>query len=119
MSAQDRRRNAFAAFVDAFKPGSPGVGRRLGALPRMAWASIKGEYDGGKRLLLMAGAVLYVLSPLDALPELVLLWFGLIDDAFVIAWLLGALVSETDRFLEWEKSKGRGPSIVESDPIQS
>jgi uncharacterized membrane protein YkvA (DUF1232 family) len=119
MSAQDRRRNAFAAFADAFKPGSPGFGRRIAALPRMAWASIKGEYDGGKRLLLMFGAVIYIVSPIDAVPELIFLALGLVDDAFVVTWLIGALLSETERFLEWEKSKGRGPSVVESDVVQS
>ena len=85
----------------------------------MAWASLKGEYDGGKRLLMMAGAVLYIVSPLDAVPELFLIAFGLIDDAFVVTWLIGALISETDRFLEWEKSRGRGPSVVDSDAVQS
>jgi uncharacterized membrane protein YkvA (DUF1232 family) len=119
MAAEDRRRNAFMAFIDAFKPDSPGIGRRLGALPRMVMASIKGQYDGGKRLLLMAGAVVYILSPLDAVPELVLLAFGLIDDAFVVTWLVGALLSETDRFLEWEKSQGRGPSVIQSDVVKS
>jgi uncharacterized membrane protein YkvA (DUF1232 family) len=117
MFAQERRRNAFAAFVDAFKPDSPGVGRRLAALPRMAWASLRGQYDGGKRLLLMLGAVVYIVSPIDLVPEAVFLAFGLIDDAAVLAWLIGALLSETDRFLEWEKANGRGPSIVESDVV--
>jgi uncharacterized membrane protein YkvA (DUF1232 family) len=117
MPAQERRRNAFAAFVDAFKPDSPGFGRRLAALPRMAWASLRGQYDGGKRLFLMLVAAIYIVSPFDLIPEAVFLAFGLIDDAFVAVWLVGALLSETDRFLEWEKSKGRGPSIVESDII--
>ena len=39
-------------------------------------------------------------------------FFGLIDDAFVLTWLTGALLSETERFLEWEKTKGRGPSVI-------
>lgn len=105
------------ALIRAFQPGSPGVGRRLAALPRMVMASIKGEYDGGKRLLLMVAATAYIISPIDALPELFMLAFGLIDDAFVITWLVGAVLSETERFLEWEKSKGRGPSIVESEVL--
>jgi len=83
----------------------------------MVVASIKGEYDGGKRLLLMVAAMAYIISPIDALPELFMLAFGLIDDAFVITWLVGAVLSETERFLEWEKSKGRGPSIVESEVL--
>ena len=83
----------------------------------MIKASLKGEYDGGWRLLLMAAAAVYVVSPIDAVPELFLLAFGLIDDAFVVTWLAGTFLSETERFLEWEKSRGRGPSVVEAEVV--
>jgi len=112
MSARLRRRTAVVAFVRAFNPGAPGLGRRISAMPRMIKASLRGEYDGGLRIFLMAAASLYILSPLDAIPELFLSIFGLIDDAFVVAWLTGTLLSETERFLEWEKTKGRGPSVI-------
>ena len=102
------------AFFRVFRPGTPGIGRRLSAFPRMFRASMKGEYDGGFRLLLMAAASLYIISPIDAVPEIVFLFVGLIDDAFVLTWLTGALLSETERFLEWEKMKGRGPSVIDA-----
>jgi uncharacterized membrane protein YkvA (DUF1232 family) len=87
------------------------MARRLSALPRMIMASIRGEYDAGARLLMMAAASLYVVSPLDAIPELFTAFIGLVDDAFVVTWLTGALLSETERFLEWENAKaGRPPS---------
>jgi uncharacterized membrane protein YkvA (DUF1232 family) len=119
MPAGLRRRTALIALFRALDPATPGLGRRLKAFPRLIKASIKREYDGGHRLLLMAAASLYIVSPLDAVPELVFLVFGLIDDAFVITWLIGALMSETERFLEWEKSKGRGPSVVEAHVTRS
>ncbi len=106
-----RRRTALLALVRAFKPGTPGIGQRLAALPRMIKASIRGEYDAGARLFLMAAAALYILSPLDAVPELFLAFVGLIDDAFVVTWLAGALLSETERFLEWEQQH-KGPQVV-------
>jgi len=112
MAGRLRRRNALLAFARAFKPGTPGIGRRLAAMPRMIRASLRGEYDGGMRLLLMAAASLYILSPLDAVPEAIFLFVGLIDDAFVVTWLTGALLSETERFLEWEMTMGRGPKVV-------
>lgn len=112
MQAPQRRRAALTALFQAMRPGSPNLGRRLAALPRMIRASLRREYDGGMRLLLMAAASAYVVSPLDAVPELFLLLFGLIDDMFVVTWLVGALLSETQRFLEWEKSAGRGPQVV-------
>ena len=106
------------AFLRAFKPGTPGIGRRLAAMPRMIKASLKREYDGGYRLLLMAAAILYIVSPLDAVPELFFLAFGLIDDAFVVTWLAGAFLSETERFLEWEKERGRGPSVIHAEVLK-
>ena len=118
MSARLRRHTALIAFFRAFKPGTPGIARRLGAMPRMIKASLRGEYDGGLRIFLMAAASLYVVSPLDAIPELFLSIFGLIDDAFVVAWLTGTLLSETERFLEWEKTKGRGPSVIAAQVVR-
>ena len=106
------------AFIRAFNPGTPGFGQRMRALPRMVRASLRGEYDGGHRLLLMAAALLYIVSPIDAIPELIFLFVGLIDDAFVVAWLIGALMSETERFLEWEKSQGRGPSVIAAAVVE-
>jgi uncharacterized membrane protein YkvA (DUF1232 family) len=107
------------AIIRALRPGSPGMGHRLAALPRMIMATVRREYDGGYRLLLMAAATLYVLSPIDVVPELFLLLGGLIDDAFVITWLAGALLAETERFLEWEKQRGRGPSVLQAEVVGS
>jgi uncharacterized membrane protein YkvA (DUF1232 family) len=84
----------------------------------MIIASIRGEYDGWPRLLLMAGAALYILSPIDFAPELIWMLFGLVDDVFVATWLAGALLSETERFLEWEKARGRGPSVIDAEVIR-
>lgn len=107
-----RRRLALVALARAFRPGAPGVGRQLAAMPRLIKASVRGEYDAGARLLLMAAASLYVLSPLDAIPELFTAFIGLIDDAFVATWLAGALLSETERFLEWEQARKVGKSTA-------
>ena len=81
-------------------------------MPRMIRASLRGEYDGGARLFLMAAASLYIVSPLDAIPEMFVAFIGLIDDAFVVTWLTGDLLSETERFLEWEKTRGLGPQVI-------
>jgi uncharacterized membrane protein YkvA (DUF1232 family) len=46
-----------------------------------------------------------VVSPVDFIPEAALLVVGLADDAVMIAWLAGSVLSETERFLEWEKAR--------------
>jgi uncharacterized membrane protein YkvA (DUF1232 family) len=70
-------------------------------------ATLRGRYAGTTRtrLLTMALALVYIVSPVDLLPELILPLVGLIDDAFVVAWLAGAVLLETERFLQWEDSQ--------------
>jgi uncharacterized membrane protein YkvA (DUF1232 family) len=48
-----------------------------------------------------------VVSPIDAVPEAFLWVIGLVDDAVMVTWLAGAVLAETDRFLEWERTTGR------------
>jgi uncharacterized membrane protein YkvA (DUF1232 family) len=103
-----KRAAAFSALGKALFAGvrgGPSLGTRLAALPRMLRATAKGEYDGGLRLALMAAATAYVVSPVDLAPELLLAVFGLADDAVMIAWLAGSVLSETERFLEWERRR--------------
>ena len=105
-----KRTAAFTALARALMSGSrggPSLGRRLAALPRMIRATTRGEYDGGMRVAMMAAMTAYVVSPIDILPEAALLIFGLADDAVMITWLAGTVLSETERFLEWEKERGR------------
>ena len=37
---------------------------------------------------------------------------GLADDGVVALWLAGAFLTETDRFLAWERSRPVGPAGV-------
>ena len=103
-----KRTAAFTALARALMSGArggPPIGKRLAALPRMLKATAKGEYDGGMRVALMAAATAYVVSPIDVVPEAFLLVFGLADDAIMITWLAGTVLSETERFLAWEKQR--------------
>jgi len=90
------------------------VGARLTALPRLVWATFRGEYAGTSRARLVAivGALLYVVSPVDLIPELVLPLIGLGDDAVVIGWIAVALINETESFLSWERDRDQVPAEV-------
>jgi uncharacterized membrane protein YkvA (DUF1232 family) len=59
------------------------------------------------RIAMAALALLYVLSPVDLVPELFVPLIGLADDALVAAWLVGVLLSETDAFLSWDRERSR------------
>jgi uncharacterized membrane protein YkvA (DUF1232 family) len=105
-----KRTAAFTALARALMSGprgGPSIGKRLAALPRMLGATARGEYDGGKRMLLLGAATAYVVSPIDVIPEGLFLVFGLIDDAAMITWMAGSILAETERFLEWEKERAR------------
>jgi uncharacterized membrane protein YkvA (DUF1232 family) len=77
----------------------------------MIFQTLIGRYDGKWRLLLMTAATAYIVSPVDLIPEAFFLVAGLVDDAVVLAWLAGAVLSETERFLEWE-------AVTKSDPAE-
>jgi uncharacterized membrane protein YkvA (DUF1232 family) len=107
MVAKLRRRMALTALLRVFKPGTPGLGKRLAAIPRMIRATMRGEYDGRGRLAMMSLAGAYIISPIDLVPEMFLFVLGLVDDAAVAAFFAGALLDETERFLEWERQRAR------------
>ena len=111
MAGTLRRRLAWTALLRVFKPGTPGLGKRLAAIPRMITATMRGEYDGKGRLAMMVLAGAYIVSPVDLVPELVLFILGLVDDAAVAVYFAGALMDETERFLEWEKARTRAPYV--------
>jgi uncharacterized membrane protein YkvA (DUF1232 family) len=103
------------AVVQGSKPSAPGFGDRLRALPRMISAAVSGRYAqlGRGRLAMLALALAYLVSPVDLVPEVFLGLLGLGDDAVVALWLGGALLVETDRYLEWE---GQQPRVVDAPP---
>jgi uncharacterized membrane protein YkvA (DUF1232 family) len=98
------------AVVRGRRPGTPGLGDRLRSLPRMVVGAVSGRYPelGRGRLALMILAVAYIVSPIDLLPEAFLGLLGLGDDAVVALWLGGAFLVESERFLNWERSRSLG-----------
>ena len=92
--------------MTAGRRGGPPIGARLVAVPRMVWAIVSGRYDGRARLAAMALATVYIASPFDLIPDF-LVPVGLIDDTAVAIWLAGAVLSETERFLLWEREQAR------------
>ena len=83
------------------------VGRVWTGLPllvRLLKAWRDGRYRGlsVQTLVAVVAALLYVVSPLDLLPDFIP-WIGLFADAVVLAWLLASLAKDMDRFRDWEQ----------------
>ncbi len=120
------RTTAFVALVRALRGagrhGTPGIGERLRAVPRLVGATLSGRYRGTSRgqLGLLALAVLYTLSPIDLVPEAFIPFLGLADDALVVSWIAGRLLSETEAFLSWEDAEPapRHDDVVEGHVVR-
>ena len=97
--------------------GEHSLRARLAALPRLFRAATSGSYRGWdrRRCLGLLIGVLYVVSPVDLVPELVLSLFGFADDALVAAWVAGAVLAEVDGFLDWERTERK---LVRGDVVQ-
>lgn len=60
-----------------------------------------GRYKGYSKthLTLIVAAILYVVSPLDVIPDFLIV-AGLIDDAAIIAWVFNEIGKELDKYKE-------------------
>jgi Protein of unknown function (DUF1232) len=116
-----RRLSAFRTLWRAIsrggRPGEPDTGERLRAVPDMVTDTISGRYSemGRGRLALFAIALLYLVSPVDVIPEMFLTVFGLGDDAVVAMWLGGSLLVEADRYLGWRRMQ---PGVVDGELVR-
>jgi uncharacterized membrane protein YkvA (DUF1232 family) len=68
-------------------------------------AYTKGEYRNvaPSTILMIIGAILYFVSPLDVVPDF-LVGLGILDDAAVITFTLKKLSNEIDEFKAWKKA---------------
>lgn len=82
------------------KYGDQGLVERAKLVPPMVVASLKGETTAVSRsqLGLMVLGLLYILSPIDLVPEALFLMFGLADDVLIGSWIAATLLSATERF---------------------
>ncbi|MED2974065.1 YkvA family protein [Fictibacillus sp. B-59209] len=57
-----------------------------------------------KSMMLIVAALLYFVSPIDAVPDF-LVGIGLLDDAAVLAFLYKTIKKEIDHYMEWEEEE--------------
>lgn len=76
----------------------------LDAFLRMVPLLMKGEYKPKQKrnLFLGLGALIYVVSPIDLIPEFVPM-FGVVDDVVIVAFALKYINREIQNFLAWEE----------------
>jgi len=81
----------------------------LKALLRLIGAYARGDYRGVpvSSMVLIVGAILYVLTPIDVIPDFIP-GIGFLDDAAIITFVVRRVRDEIGGFLEWEQRTGRG-----------
>ena len=86
------RTGSFGAVLEDFR-----------ALIRLVVAYARGLYRQIplERLAIVVAGLIYVVSPLDVIPDFIP-GLGVLDDAAVISWVIRAVRDELDAFREWE-----------------
>ena len=92
--------------------------RKRGALDEV-WASLMTlfrmlkAYGSGvyrkipfKTLIAMISSLIYFVMPFDFIPDILLL-FGFMDDAALIAWTVKSIKTDMDKFSEWEADQAQ------------
>ena len=79
-----------------------GFWKEVGLLARLARSVKRGEYDlTTTQIAALIGTLAYVVSPIDAIPDVIPI-IGLADDAGVVAATLSLLSYELIQYREWE-----------------
>ncbi|HUR36399.1 MAG TPA: YkvA family protein [Terriglobales bacterium] len=77
----------------------------ISAMIRLIKAWAKGNYREipWRSVSLAIAALLYLISPLDGMPDFIPA-LGLIDDVFVISWVMRGIQKDLEKFILWEQS---------------
>jgi uncharacterized membrane protein YkvA (DUF1232 family) len=86
---------------------------RIRLIPAMLADTFAGRFPmlSRTRLAMMLLGVLYIVSPIDLVPESALLLLGLTDDVLVAGWLAATTLDAAGEYAMWRK--------VEAYPVQS
>lgn len=88
---------------------------------RLMFSMLKDYWQGNYRAIpwksvaAIAGALLYVLNPLDLIPDIIL-GFGLVDDAGVVAACLTLVESDLLRYAAWKEHQEHQKSQGNQSP---
>lgn len=79
----------------------------LSSLIRLIQAWANGSYRAvpWRSISLAIAALLYFVSPIDAIPDFLPV-LGFLDDIFVVTWVMRSIQKDLEKFKIWEQSSG-------------
>lgn len=86
------------------KDGIASIKKELVALYDYLRDIVQGKYKeyNSTNLTLAIGAMIYLVTPLDVVPDFIPT--GLIDDVAVVTWAINKIRVELDTYLKWKES---------------
>ena len=93
--------------------------QKIPSVVRMFKLWYRGEYKMKfTDIILPALALIYVISPIDLIPDFVL-GIGALDDLAILALAIPMLMKEVDKFLLWEMQiKSKGMEIQDAEIVE-
>lgn len=99
-----------------------GFVKKIPDIFRMVKMWKKGEYPMRSiDIILPILGLLYVLSPIDLLPEFIIPVIGVMDDLAVLSLAIPKLIKEVDKFLLWEaqqKYGGNSQQVIDAEIVE-
>ncbi len=100
------------------KKGLQDVKSELNELVNFVKNVVKGEYKGYSKsnMLLAVAALIYVVSPLDIVPDL-LVGLGFLDDVAIVAWAINKLGEEIEKYKQWSAASKVAAADVRTEEV--
>ncbi len=85
--------------------GTPSLPERIRVVPAMLRDALAGRFPAlsRPRVLMLLLGVLYIVSPIDLLPESALLLLGLSDDVLIAGWVVAGTLDAAGEYALWRR----------------
>ncbi|MEI6756313.1 MAG: DUF1232 domain-containing protein [Chlorobium sp.] len=96
------------------------IARKIPPLARMARSYATREYLDipWQSIVLVTIALIYFVSPFDAIPDLIP-FLGFTDDLAIITAVFSAIIQDVDKFIAWETAKSSAAETVDYTVLDS
>lgn len=87
-------------------PGTASLAERVRLMPAMLADALAGRFPAlsRTRLAMLLLGIVYILSPIDLVPESALLLLGLTDDLLVGGWVVATTLDAAGEYATWRKA---------------